>query len=175
MGIINNVGKSFMDIRDILTLDEKRIVADQWNKGVSKNQTGIDLFLRKNLVECIQPRRHDDKEGFRKTRHMLCTRNFYLARKMIRLRGGKLKVMKKRPKSWYINHKLLLVWDIVANDWRMIDTKQPAKWRLLDFVPISQPKQQQIVLNVWIANFKKIKFPDGGGVRTYCNYIRKGV
>lgn len=174
MNANNAIGKSFVNIRDILTEEEKLKLASDWNNNINKNWYGIDVLLRCNLVECIQPRRLDAKPGYRNTRHMLCTRNFYLAKRLAKLRGIRMKVHKKRGNSWYIQRNLILVWDIVYNDWRMIDLRNPNKWRILDFVPFTTDLQFQQVANLWTSHMKKIT-PGEVGSRTYCNYIRKGV
>jgi hypothetical protein len=173
MNANNAIGKSFVDIRDILSDDEKLALAKMWNAGFSKNWVSADLLLRNNVVECIQPRRHT-KEGFKDTRHMMCTRNFWLASRLAKIRGLKMKVDKPRGNTWYRQRNLIMVWDIVYNDWRMIDMKDPNQWRILDFVPFQTDEHFQQVASLWSAHMRKTK-PDGVGARTYCNFIRKGV
>jgi hypothetical protein len=175
MNANNAIGKSFVDIRDILSDEEKLELAKLWNKGISKNWVGADLLLRNNLIECIQPRRLNPKPGFKTTRHMLCTRNFTLAKRLAKIRGLTMKVDNPRGNKWYKDRGgLILVWDIVYNDWRMIDLNDPNAWRILDFVPFQNNEQFRQVANLWTTHMKKIK-PDGAGARTYCNYIRSGV
>lgn len=175
MGINQNIGQMFMGIEDVLSDEELLQLEKMQKKGIPKNHATVDIFLRNNLVECIQPRRLKPSKGFKETRHMLCTRNFWLAQKLARIRGYHMKVLHKRPKTWYKKRNLLLVWDVVFNDWRMIDLENPSKWRLLDFIPFKSDKQFRAIANIWTTKFKKIRYPDGSGVRTYCNFIRKGT
>ena len=174
IGINNAIGKSFLEIESILTDQEKLKVAQLWNKGVSKNWAGINVFMANNLVECIQPRRLDPETGFTTKRHMLATRNFWLAAKMAKIKGERLTVKQPRGDNWYKKRNLILVWDIVFNNFRMIDLTKPNDWRILDFIPFSNDDHFVKVANVWTTMMKGIE-PGSSQARTYCNYLRKGI
>lgn len=174
MNANNAIGKTFVSIRDILSDEEKKNLAQMWSAGVSKNWIGADMLLRQNLVECIFPRRLDPKEGYRSTRHMLCTRNFIFAEKLAKIRGMKMNVRSPRGNDWYQKRKIILVWDVVANDWRMINLEDPTGWRIMDFVPFNTGEEFRQVVNLWTTYMSKT-IPYGPGWRSYCNLLRKGV
>lgn len=174
MNANNAIGKTFVSIRDILSDEEKKNLAQMWSAGVSKNWIGADMLLRQNLVECIFTRRLDPKEGYRSTRHMLCTRNFILAEKLAKIRGLRMDVKSPRGNGWYQQRKIILVCDVVACDFRMINLEDPNEWRILDFVPFRTVDEFRQVANLWTTYMKKV-IPYGPGWRSYCNLIRKGL
>jgi len=174
MNANNAIGKSFVDIDAILTPEEKAEVAKLWSQGFNKNWSGIDLLLRNNLIECIQPRKMIADDGYKSTRHMLCTRNFFFAKRLAALRGLKMDVKKPRGNPWYQQRGIILVWDVVANDWRMVNLKNANEWRILDFLPFQTEKQFVQVANLWTTHMKKVK-PYGAGWKSYVNFLRKGV
>lgn len=58
-------------------------------------------------------------------RRMLLTRNFrYISSPLTRKLYDWKKPKKRRGKAWYRTRKLIIVWDIIQNDWRMIDIKK---------------------------------------------------
>ena len=97
-----------------------------------------------------------------------------MAKRLAKIKGVRLDVERPRGKGWYRRRNLIVVWDVLLNDWRMIDLSKPSKWRILDFVPFTTEPEFKKVANVWVRDFKRIKYPDGPKFKSYCNYFKTG-
>ena len=167
------IKKIFDDIRHChLTEAEMKIYEDQRKRGVRIDFTTMDLFLRKNLVELVFERRIR-KKGFKKHRHMLCTRNFYLAQKLAKIKGKRMSVDLPLNKNYYRERDMLLVWDIVFNDWRMISLENKNKYSIIDYVPFKTREQFNPVAEVYVKDFKVIRDLNNSVAKSYCNSIRQ--
>ena len=167
------IKKIFDDIRHChLTEAEMKICEDQRKRGVRIDFTTMDLFLRKNLVELVFERRIR-KKGFKKHRHMLCTRNFYLAQKLAKIKGKRMSVDLPLNKNYYRERDMLLVWDIVFNDWRMISLENKNKFSIIDYVPFKTREQFKPVAEVYVKDFKVIRDLNNSVAKSYCNSIRQ--
>jgi len=149
-----------------------KIYEDQRKRGVRIDFTTMDLFLRKNLVELVFERRIR-KKGFKKHRHMLCTRNFYLAQKLAKIKGKRMSVDLPLNKNYYRERDMLLVWDIVFNDWRMISLENKNKFSIIDYVPFKTREQFKPVAEVYVKDFKVIRDLNNSVAKSYCNSIRQ--
>ena len=102
-----------------------------------KGYTNTLKFFRENVVEIVFVRKTPLKEKkpghLRKTRRMLCTANWRFIRSPIvaRLYGFK-KPKTRRGAAWYQKRNLLIVWDIMKAEFRIISLK---KWKLVAYVP----------------------------------------
>ena len=167
------IKKIFDDIRHChLTEAEMKIYNGQRKRGVRIDFTTMDLFLRKNLVELVFDRKIP-KQGFKKHRHMLCTRNFYLAEKLAKIKGKSLSVSMPLSKNYYRKRSMLLVWDIVFNDWRMISLENKQKFSIIDYVPFKTKEQYKPVAEVYVKDFKVIRDLNSTVAKSYCNTIRQ--
>lgn len=175
MSVNKTIDSTFINIRDLLTDRQLKIIDNRLEKGIRKDFTSLDLLLRRNLVELIFSRKGERRPGFKPTRHMLCTRNFYLAKKLAKLKGVKMNVDEQRAKAFYKEKKILLVWDIVFNDWRMVSFEKRTKMGIIDYVPFTKREHFVPVAQAYVKNFKVIKNLDGSRAKTYCNLIRSGV
>jgi len=102
------------------------------------NHIGARQFLEKNIVEVRFVRKlpYDRSKGQKKTRRMICTRDFRFARRFARHFGNfemPRKPQHKRTKGWYKERRILLVWDLLSNSYKMVHLK---RWKILDYIPI---------------------------------------
>ena len=175
MSVNKAIDSTFINIRDLLTETQLKIVDRRLKKGIRKDFASLDLLLRRNLVELVFSRKGDFRPGFKPHRHMLCTRNFYLAKKLAKLKGVKMNVNEQRGKEFYKEKNILLVWDIVFNDWRMVSFENRVKMGIIDYVPFNKREHFVPVAEAYVKNFKMIKDVNGSRAKTYCNIIKKGV
>lgn len=143
-------------------MDERSEIVKLFSK-VSHSWVGLSTFLESNIVELRFNRRIDKGKGYKSTRRMLATRNFWLAKRLAKMKGVTLKVRRKRSKSYYKNHDMILVWDIIENDWRMISLD---KWKIIDFVPLTEKTEQSI--SDWYRKTSMKSFSEGKK-RSYSN------
>jgi len=102
---------------------------------VSNNWTGAKMFFDWSLVEARFLRRIKKGDGYKATRRMLCTSNFFYAKALSIAMGKPLpKVKDRRGKSWYRSRKLLLVYDILESEYRMVNL-DPPNFIVIDYIP----------------------------------------
>ena len=106
------------------------------NVGQNKPQSydGILALFRSSIVELKFKRRNfpckDKKAGHRKsTRRMLCTANWKLISNIFtrRLFGWKSPLHRRGP-SWYKQRNLLIVWDFMKDDFRIVSLDE---WEII--------------------------------------------
>lgn len=124
---------------DIL-MNERSQIIKLFSK-VRHNWIGLSTFLEQNIVELHFIRRIDKGDKYKQRRRMLATRNFWLGKRLAKMKGVQLKVKHKRPKSYYKKHDMILVWDLIENDWRMISLD---KWKIIDFIPLTESSEDSI-------------------------------
>jgi hypothetical protein len=105
---------------------------------VPKGDNNILKFFRNNVVELTFVRRtplpKNKKPGhMKKTRRMLCTANWRFIRSPIVAKLYKWKKPKsRRGSSWYKKRNLIIVWDILKADFRIVNLD---KWKIVAYVP----------------------------------------
>lgn len=123
-------GKEFNLRRSEIVLNSNKL---------SHNFEGARLFLENNIVELRFLRKQISQTGYLNKRRMLCTKNFYFAERFARFFSNPDKNPKQpkssRPLSFYKKHNILLIWDLIENDYRMVSLKD---WIILDFIPLSE-------------------------------------
>ena len=170
----NIIDQLFSNFQETLTDFEKLVIEKKFERGIPKHFSAMDLLLRKNLVEMQSKRRHP-KKGFLMTRHILCTRNFYMANRLAKIKGKRVYVNERKNKEYYRDHKMLLVWDIVINDWRMINLENRSKLGIIDFVPFRKNEHFKVVAEAYSKDFKRIRSLNGAKFKSYCNLVREGT
>jgi hypothetical protein len=116
--------------------DDRRNEIKNWSDVLQHNFMGAKQFLEHNIVEVKFDRKLAPKPDEKHTRRMLCTRNFRFAKKFAEFFGNRVtpyQPKNKRPISWYTSRNIILVFDLLENNYRMIHLK---KWKVLDFITI---------------------------------------
>ena len=175
MSVNRNIDSTFINIRELLSSRQLTIIDNRLKDGIKKDFVTLDLLLRRNLVELVFSRKGDFRPGFKPHRHMLCTRNFYLAKKLAKLKGVKMNVEAPRGNTFYKEKNILLVWDIVFNDWRMVSFENRTRMGIIDYVPFNKREHFVPVAEAYVKSFKMIKDVNNSRAKTYCNLIRSGV
>ena len=108
----------------------------------------LEIFFATNLVELRFKRRGEVpwKKNQRETGHrslhrrMLCTSNWrYISSPLVRRFFNWKRPKTRRGPAWYRKRQLIICWDILQNDWRMISLD---KYIILGYTPIAKLKQQ---------------------------------
>lgn len=105
---------------------------------VPKGYKNIQKVFHNNVIELVFKRRtplpKNKKPGhMRKTRRMLCTANWRFIRSPITAKLYKWKKPKhRRGPAYYRNKNLIIVWDIMKADFRIISLDS---WRIAGMVP----------------------------------------
>jgi len=108
----------------------------------------LEMFFAQNIVE-LKFRRRVLPNWLKKNRQtghlsyqrrMLCTSNWrYISSPRVRRIYDWKKPKKRRGKAWYRKRKLLIVWDFMANDWRMVSLD---KYKIVGFTSIKTIERQ---------------------------------
>ena len=99
----------------------------------------IEMLFATNVVELYFRRRTDitnnDSPGHNSdTRRMLCTSNFrYISNPKVRQLFKWKRPGSKRGKAFYRGKRLLIVWDFMKNNFRMISLD---KYKIVSFLPL---------------------------------------
>jgi hypothetical protein len=83
-------------------------------KLVAKNV--IEVTFKRRLWPIVSPASWQKKN----TRRMLCTANWKFVQKNKKFKFRPPKGIRPRTKGWYKKRKLVIVWDLILLDWRMI-------------------------------------------------------
>ncbi len=107
------------------------------SRSIKHNHIGATKFFSNNIVEVKFLRRIDQKSGYKKTRRMICTSNFFFAKRFAK-HFGQYNMPNhpkhQRKKSYYKKHDIILVWDLLENNFRIVSLD---KWKIIDFIPIT--------------------------------------
>jgi hypothetical protein len=127
---------------------------------VSKSFYPFNRFLKNNIVEVRFVRRLEPKEtGLRAKRRMLCTQNWRFIYRLYKAFPGyfNFPIIKNKKgvikKSWYRDRNLTLVWDIVANDIRMISMDD---WKIIDAQPFNTGEDLAAFMEFFDRYLKRI-------------------
>ncbi len=117
----------------------RKLEAHTLSKTLGHNFDGGDKFFRNYIVEVkfLRKLEPDSSRGQKRTRRMICTRNFFFAKRFAKHFGQydmPRRPKHKRKKSWYKQREIILVWDLLENKYRMVHLK---KWKIMDFIPIT--------------------------------------
>ena len=157
MAIIHSIKKRFYDATGKTLVERQDEIP-----SLSNNWNNVKSFLDNNLVEVRFKRRIYPAvggKGYRKTRHMLCTSNFFYAKSLSIAMGKPIKKVKiKRPKSFYRSRKLILVYCITQSDYRMINL-DPPNFEVIDYIPFRTENLQTIGKMMRVYNMKNL--PEG--------------
>jgi len=145
----------------VILTEFKRIVKDQTGKELQQRKTdikqfgtsllhnfvGARLFFEHNIVEVRFDRKLPAKfdEGQVRTRRMICTRDFFFAQRFAKHFGERdvpCRPKHKRQLNWYRSKNLILVFDLIELQYRMVHLK---KWTIMDFIPLS--KENAAIIN----------------------------
>ena len=90
-------------------------------------------------------------------RRMLCTSNWrYISSPIVRNLYSWKRPSKRRGPAWYRSRSLLIVWDILMNDWRMVSLD---KYEILGYVSVQQLEEQMKFTEFYRQHLKNL--PDG--------------
>ena len=120
----------------------------------------LELFFALNIVELKFTRRVKPprKKAERTTGHMsytrriLCTSNWrYISSPIVRYLYHWKKPKKRRGKAFYRSRKLLIVWDIMKNDWRMVSLD---KYKIVGYTSVKSIQDQDTFTKFYRYNLK---------------------
>jgi hypothetical protein len=112
--------------------------------SIRNNWTGAKHFFEHNLVEVRFKRRITKEGGYKKTRNMIMTSNFFYGQALAISLGKPLKKPKiKRKKSWYRTRNLILVFDVIEGNYRMVNL-DPPNFEVIDFISFRKENLQLI-------------------------------
>lgn len=140
-------------------------------KSVPKDYVTIKKFFQQNIVEIKFYRRGEiplnHPVGHQKnTRRMLCTANWRFIRSPLTARFFKFKKPKqRRGAQWYRSRNLIIVWDLLAADFRIVSLDT---WKIAAFVPCNSVNDyakfavfyQQKIRGNAMPKIKKKRFSD---------------
>jgi hypothetical protein len=131
-----------------------------------RDYTTILRIFRENFVEVRFVRRTTSDVGSHRrparslsrqmrgqTRRMLCTSNWALLRKAKRYFGFREPRGPRRGKSYYKFKKLLITYDLMARDFRVISLDE---WEILGLLPFNDPKKVGPFLAFYQATLPKL-------------------
>jgi hypothetical protein len=122
----------------------------------------LEMFFAQNIVELKFKRRilppwfkKDRQSGHLSyQRRMLCTSNWrYISSVRVRRLYHWKKPKTKRGKAWYRKRRLLIVWDFMKNDWRMVSLD---KYKIVGFTSIKNLEKQEEWTSFYRQHIKHI-------------------
>ena len=134
-----------MGAHEPIILKEHKVIQ---KKGLTRKT--LERLFSENIVEIRFRRRtkmikknYENPVGHMTNyRRMLCTSNWrYIKSPICRLLYNWQRPKTRRGPDWYRKRHLIIVWDIIQNDWRMIPTKY---YEILGYTPIKTFLQQEV-------------------------------
>jgi hypothetical protein len=122
----------------------------------------LEEFFAQNIVELKFTRRikppwyKKDRETGHLSyqRRMLCTSNWrYIKSPRVRYLYNWKKPKSRRGKAWYRKRKLVIVWDIMMNDWRMVSLD---KYKIVGYTSIKSLERQDEWTEFYRAHINKL-------------------
>jgi len=156
--------------------ERPEILQPAWGGQNPKGYMGILKFFRTHVVEVkfkrrIWPTRQTGIGHRRNTRRMLCSSNWrFIASPIVKkVFDWKKPVGPARGYQWYKQRNLIITWDILNQDWRMVNQKD---WQIVAAIPVETLMQRASFLSFYHCNLEHItrgSDPNGGSRNSFAD------
>jgi hypothetical protein len=108
----------------------------------------IEVTFKRRLWPLVKPFPWQKKES----RRMLCTANWKFVQKTKEFKFKPPKGIRPRTKAWYKKRKLIIIWDLIHLDWRMISLDD---YNIVNVFETDTKKKQEDFLKNYTNLLKK--------------------
>lgn len=146
-----------------------QLIKPSWGGQNPKGYTGILKFFRSHVVEVkfkrrIYPTKKVGVGHRRSTRRMLCSSNWrFIASPIVKnVFDWKKPVNTPRGYQWYKQRNLVITWDILNQDWRMVNLDQ---WEIVAAMPVEKLLEKASFLtfyHCYLESMTRGSDPNGG-------------